>query len=637
MSENIKNNDEQANDEFLKGLYDPSSDIKETENASEKKPETVSPKEEEPKKEVSEEEKFEESISNMQDKPVEKKEEPLVAVEPVETPKEEVKTEEKPKPKAKKKKSTIEVVSSEEFTKSKEEKENPKPKVDNKIDIDDDIEKRINEGNETIVNGDFINQKEEIEDSILNESIDSYIHKNYDTDDDSSDKKDNKPKEIEIVSGKNEEESEKIVENVKERMSHEDKLKESNIYGGDGKVSAFKIRRSHISKILNGVKISDTSSIDPIDISNRSDLDKSEMYVKTVIPTLNPCYSVVPLVISGVVITMTAFSWPNIRDICLIEEKLDDLDPTDEDYIYKKNQLFIEKRKKQLDLFYEHIYSISGFPVKPSKEEFYGKIMKWPDFQQLFFAAYSATFQKSYDFILTCPRCGLEQTRAVNPKNLCFMLNKNINIDSFNYYLQKGAAVATNDDSIAVYKEFQKEKIVDKSNNVYRTIKPLSDSAMICTLKVPTVNEAMEMIEQIAETFRDKELEHTDEDGTTIAIDSSFGVNDVKDLKELKRYLYINSLLIAEPNQISEDKIKVGYIEFKAKDTIINTITRLSVVDYKEFISDPNLNAITTISGIRHQFDAKICDNPNCKQEMGLMAIEPETLFFTIAKQELPE
>lgn len=632
MSENNDVNKEVADEEFLKGLYDPGTDIKSELKVEE--PLVSVDKKDEPVKD--EEQKFEESFDKIEAKPkVEEpepaKEEPIISVEK----KEEVKpVEEKPK-KAKKKK-TVEVVGSEEFEKSKEEKENPKPKVDNNIDIADNIERRINESNENIVNGDTNERMEEVQDSILNESVDSYIHKNYDTDDDSEE---NKPKkEIEIISAKNDkEDAEEIVEKAKEKISHEDKLKESNIFGGDGKISAFKLRRSHISKILNDVKISDTSTIDPIDISNRSDIDRSEMYVKTVIPTLNPCYSVVPLIISGVVITMTAFSWPNIRDICLIEEKIDDLDPSDEDYIYKKNQLFIEKRKKQLDLFYDHIYSVSGYPVKPEKDEFYGKIMKWPDFQQLFFAAYSATFQKSYDFVLTCPRCGLEQTRSVNPKNLCFMLNKNINIDSFNHYLQKGAAVASNDDSIAVYKEFQAEKIVERSNNTYRTVRPLSDSAMICTLRVPTVNEAMETIEQIAETFRDKELEHTDDDGTSIAIDSSFGVNEVRDLRELKRYIYINSILIAEPNQVSEDKIKVGYIEFKSKDTILNTITRLSVVDYKELISDPNLNAIVTISGIRHQFDAKICDNPNCKQEMGLMAIEPETLFFTIAKQELPE
>ena len=85
-----------------------------------------------------------------------------------------------------------------------------------------------------------------------------------------------------------------------------------------------------------------------------------------------------------------------------------------------------------------------------------------------------------------------------------------------------------------------------------------------------------------------------------------------------------------------EDKIEIGYVEVKTKDDIFNTIANLSIVDYKELLTDPNLNAISNISGIRHQFDSKLCENENCKQDMGLMAVEPETLFFTIAEQELP-
>lgn len=617
MSDKIDKNEE-LNDDFLNKLNDTSTDIKPEETV---KNEEVSVKNEE-----NTEEKFEKDMEKLQAKP---KEEALVTVE---------KADKTVKKTSKKKKSvsekSVSVVTSSEFERS-EEKKKEKPKIDNKVEIAEDLENKVTDSNEKIVNADLEGSESDVtESSVLTESVDSFIHKNYETED--GDIKENN-KKIEIISPKKEPKAaEEFVENVKEKISHEDKLKANHIYGGDGTISAFKLRKSHVSKILSKINIEDTSSVDPIDISKRSDINNSEMYVKNILPTLKPCYSVVPLIISGVVITMTAFSWPDIREICLINEKYDELDPEDEDYNYKKNQLFIEKRKKQLDLFYDHIYTVSGFPAKPEKEEFYGKIMKWPDFQQLFFAAYSATFQKSYDFVLNCPRCGLEQTRSVNPKNLCFMLNKNINIDSFNYYLQKGASIATNDDSIAVYNEFQKEKIVDRSNSIYRTIKPFTDSAIICTLKVPTVSEAMDTLTQITETFRYKELEHIYEDGSSVAIDSSFGVNDIKDLKEIKRYLYINSMLIAQPNE-SEDKIEVGYIEVKNKDIILDTISRLSVVDYKEFISDANLNAITTISGIRHQFDAKVCDNKNCDQELGLMAIEPESLFFMIAKQELPD
>ena len=638
--------DEALNDEFLAKLADTSTNITEDDIAKEKA--SVEKPIEEVKTET---EVFNETMEDLQPKRTEPKKQfhevvndPNIPEPEKEEHKQEIVNEDpssrirdineinKDTLKENKPKKVVEVVTSKEIELREEEKN--KPKIENNVDISDDLEKRMNQENSEIIDGNSIEVFKEQEE-ILNEPVDSFIQKHY-VDDDSENATE---KKIEIVTSKNDQNTskndEKVEKNGENEVSREEKFRSNHIYGGDGVVTAFKTRRSKVSKILSSVNISDTASIDPIDIEKRNDFDKSKMYVQTILPTLKPCYSVIPLIISGTVITMTAFSWPDIREICLIEEKGDDLNPDDEEYTYKKNMLFIEKRKKQLELFYNHIFSVSGYPEKPSYEEFYGKIIKWPDFPQLFFAAYSATFHKSYDFSVQCPRCGFEQTRSINPKSLCFMLNKNINIDRLNYYLQKGAAVSSSDESLAVFKEFQQEKLVEKSNSVYRTIKPFSDSAIVCSLKVPTVLDAIEGMESMVEHFRDKPLEFVTDDGTTISIDSSFGVNDIKELKNLKKYLYINSILVAEPSEL-EDKIEVGYVEVKSKDDIFNTIANLSIVDYKELLTDPNLNAISNISGIRHQFDSKLCENSNCKQDMGLMAVEPETLFFTIAEQELP-
>lgn len=635
-SDNSKN-DESLNDEFLAKLSDTSTNVTEEdivrEYVNEKSSDVTS------ENNVNREKTFEDSMENLQSKPindenVDKKEKEKEVVKDEEDPSSRIRdineinkttvTEKKPK-------KVVEVVTSKEIELREDEKN--KPKIENNVDVSDDLEKRMSQENSEIIDGDTIEAYKEQEE-ILNEPVDSFIHKHYEDAD-----TDVKNKKIEIVTLKNEENAskndEKHEKSGENEVSREEKMRNNHIYGGDGIVTAFKTRRSKVSKILSSININDTSSIDPIDIDKRNDVDKSKMYVQTILPTLKPCYSVIPLIISGTVITMTAFSWPDIREICLIEEKTDDLDPEDSEYTYKKNMLFIEKRKKQLELFYSHIFSVSGYPEKPSYEEFYGKIVKWPDFPQLFFAAYSATFHKSYDFNVMCPRCGLEQIRSINPKNLCFMLNKNINVDRVNYYLQKGAAVSSSDESLSVFKEFQNEKLVEKSNSVYRTVKPFSDSAIVCSLKVPTILEAIDGMESMVEHFRDKPLEVIVDDGTTISIDSSFGVNDIKELRNLKKYLYINSILVAEPSEL-EDKIEVGYVEVKTKDDIFNTIANLSIVDYKELLTDPNLNAISNISGIRHQFDSKMCENENCKQDMGLMAVEPETLFFTIAEQELP-
>lgn len=633
---NNSKSDESLNDEFLAKLADTSTNVMEEDvikESNKEKPSDVTSE-----KDVNKEKMFEDSMENLQSKPIDnekvydkekekeivKDEDPSSRIRDINEINKTTVTEKKPK-------KVVEVVTSKEIELREDEKN--KPKIENKVDVSDDLEKRMNQENSEIIDGDTIEAYKEQEE-ILNEPVDSFIHKHYeDADTDVENKK------IEIVTLKNEENAskndEKHEKSGENEVSREEKMRNSHIYGGDGTVTAFKTRRSKVSKILSSININDTSSIDPIDIDKRNDIDKSKMYVQTILPTLKPCYSVVPLIISGTVITMTAFSWPDIREICLIEEKTDDLDPEDKEYTYKKNMLFIEKRKKQLELFYSHIFSVSGYPEKPSYDEFYGKIVKWPDFSQLFFAAYSATFHKSYDFNVMCPRCGLEQVRSINPKNLCFMLNKNINIDRLNYYLQKGAAVSSSDESLSVFKEFQNEKLVEKSNSVYRTVKPFSDSAIVCSLKVPTILDAIDSMESMVEHFRDKPLEVIVDDGTTISIDSSFGVNDIKELKNLKKYLYINSILVAEPSEL-EDKIEIGYVEVKTKDDIFNTIANLSIVDYKELLTDPNLNAISNISGIRHQFDSKLCENENCKQDMGLMAVEPETLFFTIAEQELP-
>lgn len=620
-------------DEFLKKLEDPSTDAK---------PENITSPIVEVEKPKTKKEKFNDTMKENQATPI-KSEETIPKKE--ESKPVEKKTSEKKVKKGIKITGNIDSKNIEvdrktgkvTFEESKSEK--AKKAIDKNVEISDDLESRSLTENENIIYGSEDDKElEQARDELLNQTVSSYINENYDNDEEDVSKD-----KVEIVSAKNDiKTSKKLEKQIDKEVSREDKLKRSNIYGGDGKTSAFKIRKSRVAKIVGAIndKAPDTSEIDPIDISSKSDADKIYIYKNKVAPILNPCFSVVPLIISGVVITMSAFSWPNIRDICLIDEKNDDLDPSDDEYVYKKNRLFIEKRKKQLDLFYEHIVSVSGYDNKPSQEDFYGKIMKWPDFQQLFFAAYSATFQKSYDFVLSCPRCGLEQTRSINPKNLCFMLNKNINIDKFNYYLKVGAAVTVNDESSKAFDEFQKERLVEKSNSIYRTLKPLSDSAVVCTLKVPTVNEAIEYLEQIIDTFKDKPLEYISDDGTTISVDSSFGINAYPELRDLKKYLYIHSILAAIPEDESEDdedgKIKVGYFEFSNKTEIIDTISKLSAVDYKELISDPNLNAMTSITGIRHQYDAKTCENKNCNQDMGLMAIEPETLFFTIAKQELP-
>ena len=411
--------------------------------------------------------------------------------------------------------------------------------------------------------------------------------------------------------------------------------KKPNYYGGDGETTAFKIRNSKVSKIVGKINISDTTKVDPTDIGKKSMKEQQSIFIDTILPTLKPSFSIVPCIVSGVVISMTAFNWPDIREICLIDEEINDLDPYDPEYKYLKNQVFLKKRRKQLEIFYNHIYSVSGFADKPDIDTLFRKIILFPDFPQLFFAAYAASFPKPYDLELTCSTCGATNPRSIPPKKLCFLLNKNINIDQLNSILIKGSTIANTNDSINVYNEFQNIELVKQCRNTYVAKKPLPSTSMIFNYKMPTIYDALDTLDEIIEKFKDVELEKILDTGETVAIDYNF--NLTKEMMTIKSYLYVSSILAAKPTNTDGDDITVGYIKFTGPEFIISTIRSLMASDYKTFISDANLNKLIRISGIRHGIAGGNCDSELCKTDLGITTVEIETLFFMIGKDELSD
>lgn len=652
---NIKDSNESQNDDFLSKLE--SSDFGSTESESstaredktEKKPDILTPAEQErerlkfeqmdlsdteseKKKYHTENERKSEEADSMKKlqaivNPVVTKtpEKPKVDSVNVEPLKKESKVETKIE--QNEEKPQVHIMNESEY----EKKSDPtkfKTETKSVVDIDDDLEQQMVNSNNQIIYNENNNDIDESNSTESEDSFNSFLGETY-TDEDMEDEK------VEVVVVNHEEERPEEIIKEKEEVEKSSVTKPSNVYGnGDGNV-AFKTRASKVSKMIKQIDLKDTNAVEPIDISKKSITEQQNLYLNTILPTLKPCYSVVPMIISGVVITMTAFGWTDIAEICKIEEKIDEeLDPASDDYIYQKNKLFIAKRRKQLDLFYKHIYSVSGFPVKPTQETLFGTIIKEPDFKQLFFAAYAASFQKPYTFTLTCNTCGTTQTRSVASKQLCYLLNKHIDVNRLNYILEKGSTIISDDDSLAVYKEFQKENIVEKSNAIYRSKTPLPSTGLILNLKIPSIMDAIETMEEIVEVFKDKPLELTNDSGDTVAIDSSFGLP--KELIILKNYLYINSIIGANPNKSKEDnRIEVAYFEFKDKQTIINTISNLSSSDYKTLVSDPNLHNLIKVRGISYALNGGTCESPSCKVELGLIPIDPETLFFIIGKQDL--
>ena len=490
--------------------------------------------------------------------------------------------------------------------------------------IIDDMDQRVREENIEIRKANEARLGEIDGEELTPEKVIDTFNNNYE---DSEEVNNSDDKEVEIVNDSSEDTKEKV-EAAIEKAAEEPR--EHNYFGGDGVQTSFKLRTAKVAKVLRNIKLEDTNSITATDISKKTQKEQQNIYMTTVLPTLQPSYSVVPFVVSGVVITMTAFQWVDIKDICKIDEKVDELDPSSDDYIYNKNLLFLEKREKQMDIFYKHIYSVSGFETKPSKHKLFSEIIKFPDFQQLFFAAYAATFQKPTTVGLTCATCGATHDLSVGSKDLCFLLNKHIEYDKLAKYINKGAISGSS--TAEVYEEFQKEKVVESANKTYRIQQKLPISSFIYELQVPYVEQAYAALAEIIEKFRDKPLEYIDEDTEqVISIDSTFGLPDY--MIELRKYIYLKSLMVPHIVDDQSNATKVSYIRFTDLDGIIDSVYNLSPEDYNSLMNDPRLKSIMNISGIRHLIDGKQCPEESCGAELGLLPVEPETLFFMIARR----
>jgi hypothetical protein len=509
---------------------------------------------------------------------------------------------------------------------NKNEKLKKTSSVKGSVDILDDFDKKVLENNEpTTLYSDHSEENSDLDYETITKKIDeSYEDK-------TTEHKKEKEYTVEIINEKN---PEKKADEQEREFKVERKTVHKYYGGKDDDNISFKLRSAKVSKILNQLSIDDTTAIESTDIMAKTTQERQDIYLKTVLPTLQPSISVVPFIISGVVISMTAFTWPDIQELLKIEDKVSDLDPSTNEYFYEKNKLFLEKRHKQLELFYKHIDRVSGFEVKPSFEDLFGKILKAPDFQQLFFAAYSASFLKEYQFNITCATCGTENIKMINSKDLCFLLNTNININRLNHFIETGSTINAKE-SAQIYKEFQEEKIVEMSNSTYRVKQKLPVSSFLYDLKIPTILEALDAMGEIVELFKEKDLSYTDiETGNTVYIDSSFGLTP--ELIELKKYMYIKTLIV--PRVIDENKetnkASVSFVNFNEKNAIINSIYNLSPEDYRTLINDENLNKLIKVSGIRHAINAGICEEVTCKSELGSIPVEPEMLFFIIARQE---
>lgn len=469
-----------------------------------------------------------------------------------------------------------------------------------------------------------------------NEDFSAIVSKEYEDDESKPEETNNIQYEIsdEYIPSNTEEKQ----ESSKNESDENNNVNRNRWLGGDGETTSFKNRSAKISKILRNVEIEDTENIRGVDISNKSAKERNDFYMKNVLTTLQPTYTVIPCIVSGVVLSISALSWWDHVEICRVEEKLNEIEPDDEDYIYKKNMIFIEKRHKQIDIIYKHIIAVSGYDRVPDKDELFGKIIKFPDFPQLFFGVYCATFPKNHSIDITCGQCGYVNSVVFGPKDLCFLLNKNINIDRLNHYIQNGGSLNANETAEA-YKEFQKEEFVENCNKIYRINKSLPNSAFIYELKIPSIYDAYDSLKEIADVFRDQSFEYiTGNDETdigVISVDASFGLPSY--LFNIRKYMYLHSIMVAKVAEPSskDEKIKINYVTIEDKNSVIGSIYNLSTEDYNVLMKDVQLNNLVKCVGIQHGLKPGKCHSELCGADMGLIPVDPEQLFFIVARSKL--
>ena len=107
-------------------------------------------------------------------------------------------------------------------------------------------------------------------------------------------------------------------------------------------------------------------------------------------------------------------------------------------------------------------------------------------------------------------------------------------------------------------------------------------------------------------------------------------------LIELKKYLYMSAILI--PVTVNNEKnaptVQIKYERLQDTSSVINSVYKLSLEDYRTLINDPQLNNLIKCNGIQHAIKAGKCKAETCGEDMGILPVNPETLFFIIARPE---
>lgn len=372
----------------------------------------------------------------------------------------------------------------------------------------------------------------------------------------------------------------------------------------DSKDQLFKIMKNKRSNVISKIiETIDTTKINPKEVDG-DEISTSAFLSKQIAPLLNPDISIVPLLISGYVVNISAFMYDDLIKVRQIVPEFDTNSPTE------RNIALLKKRKLELETIYNHIVCFQGISEKPSYDEFLEMVLL-PDLPQLIFGSYAATYNQTQEYTAQCRSCGHTISVERTVKDLCHIISKNIDIDTIKKILNN---------------TYPKDKIselpiVRDSKKVYVEEKPLPRSGIVLREKIPTLKEFLDGIEALTNIYEDDDL--NDVDFFSLYY---YGGRENERNYFLRECLFIHEMIVPSI-KFDGEKSEASFHLVKDKEIIYRTLRKIHADDYKAIFRSNNLRRMTSIKGIQHYIKMDTC--PNCGIKLEPFPFNAELIFFS--------
>ena len=456
--------------------------------------------------------------------------------------------------------------------------------------------------NSTFENG-VIDESEDVNEEIVVEDKGKKIKVDEKVDEDIETKIETKEKELEKV--------------LKEANS----ITESyNYYSAEkGNFAPFVSSENKILKHFSKTKL-DAEKIQTTTKAN--DPANEDLFIKQYItqesasssPIAAPRITRVPLLLSGCYVEIKNFTYTEMADYAR--------------KVTEPNITFKEKLLRELDAIYKHI-TWTSFMKKGeilSYDDFVSKI-KFPDYEQLFFAMYDASFPGITTWNITCRRC--KQTTSVErtSKQLCYILNNRNDSVLTDRFLHD-----------ILLQKLPVEQM--KNTRVYQFANSLWDGKVIypnnikVAYETPTILDVIETLDIIesnySQDFPDTGdiMDSEKPNGKILLLFCAIKklwvplvTGKDKDGRNIIRFHELDATFKGVTDAEAEERIK-------AKDHIINVLMNLPEEQFAQLFSGRDVRLRVKAEGIAHFVNNVECSNPECKAHIGNIPIDMRDSFF---------